>query len=450
MTLLLIKNSKGKLATIKERKPVDFQPKRIKLILTAVTMMLLLGTTFIFLLLRVNAKAIDKLAQEIDKAKEESFNGKLWAVLVAGSNGFYNYRHQADVCHSYHVLRNHGVPEENIIVMMYDDIAYSDENPLKGFIRNRPGGPNVYAGVPKDYTSEEVTPENFLAALSGDNALKAKGKKVVESSKDDHIFVYFADHGATGLIAFPTSELHSKPFNDKLLEMSKEKRFRKMVIYIEACESGSMFDGLLPPNINIYATTAANPYESSYACYDDDELDTYLGDDYSVNWLQHSDSLLSLTTETLEQQYQIVKKETQTSHVMQYGDLNMSKLPLSQFQGSKTALNATKNSACIDGVPSRDVPLIITAKKYERSEEPLKSTYKLKLDAMIAARSFFDSFMQALVENILSPFDLSPKEMFNTREPLRQHDCYETMVRTFDQSCFDISQHQPDSNPTTI
>ncbi len=29
--------------------------------------------------------------------------GKIWAVLVAGSDGFFNYRHQADVCHAYHV-----------------------------------------------------------------------------------------------------------------------------------------------------------------------------------------------------------------------------------------------------------------------------------------------------------------------------------------------------------
>jgi len=46
-----------------------------------------------------------------------------WAVLVAGSNGFWNYRHQADICHAYKTLRKNGVPESNIIVMSYDDIA---------------------------------------------------------------------------------------------------------------------------------------------------------------------------------------------------------------------------------------------------------------------------------------------------------------------------------------
>ena len=50
-------------------------------------------------------------------------NGQNWAVLVAGSNGWYNYRHQADVCHAYQILHKNGIPDSNIIVMMYDDLA---------------------------------------------------------------------------------------------------------------------------------------------------------------------------------------------------------------------------------------------------------------------------------------------------------------------------------------
>ena len=50
-------------------------------------------------------------------------NAANWALLVAGSNGWYNYRHQADVCHAYQILHNHGIPDSNIVVMMYDDIA---------------------------------------------------------------------------------------------------------------------------------------------------------------------------------------------------------------------------------------------------------------------------------------------------------------------------------------
>lgn len=116
-------------------------------------------------------------------------SGTRWAVLVAGSNGYYNYRHQvtivwyiysvermqfwgrlrnqsktyyflsvcelflwflqADVCHAYEILKQGGLKDENIIVFMYDDIAYNKDNPTPGFIVNKPYGPNVYPGVPK-------------------------------------------------------------------------------------------------------------------------------------------------------------------------------------------------------------------------------------------------------------------------------------------------------------
>lgn len=86
----------------------------------------------------------------------EKFNGSVWALLVAGSNEYYNYRHQADICHAFHVLKSHGIPESNIIVMMSDDIAHNEENPTPGLIINQPGGGDVYRGVPKDYTGDEV------------------------------------------------------------------------------------------------------------------------------------------------------------------------------------------------------------------------------------------------------------------------------------------------------
>jgi hypothetical protein len=34
--------------------------------------------------------------------------------------------------------------------------------------------------------------------------------------------------------------------------------------YLEACESGSMFEGLLEDDLSVYATTAANGHESSW------------------------------------------------------------------------------------------------------------------------------------------------------------------------------------------
>jgi legumain len=79
----------------------------------------------------------------------DSTIGKKWALLVAGSNGYDNYRHQADICHAYQILKKGGLKDENIIVFMYDDIANNPENPRPGVLINHPNGPNVYHGVPK-------------------------------------------------------------------------------------------------------------------------------------------------------------------------------------------------------------------------------------------------------------------------------------------------------------
>jgi len=71
-----------------------------------------------------------------------------------------------------------------------------------------------------------------------------------------------------------------------------------MVFYLESSESGSMFVHL-PTSINIYATTAANPFEPSYSCYYDELRHTYLGDRYSVSWLEDSEKVYPATCTSL-------------------------------------------------------------------------------------------------------------------------------------------------------
>jgi legumain len=55
-----------------------------------------------------------------------------WAVIIAGSNTYSNYRHQADAFHAYQIMKNNGIPEDQIILFAYDDIANSIRNPFPG------------------------------------------------------------------------------------------------------------------------------------------------------------------------------------------------------------------------------------------------------------------------------------------------------------------------------
>eukprot|EP00102_Acyrthosiphon_pisum_P007858 XP_003243611.1 PREDICTED: legumain [Acyrthosiphon pisum] len=81
----------------------------------------------IFNLVSLTLFAIGSFAVHEPKSTNEEINvrGKKWVVLVAGSDGWNNYRHQADICHAYQIVKENGIPLENIITMMVDDIAYN-------------------------------------------------------------------------------------------------------------------------------------------------------------------------------------------------------------------------------------------------------------------------------------------------------------------------------------
>ncbi|XP_069772325.1 legumain isoform X2 [Narcine bancroftii] len=369
---------------------------------------------------------------------EELENGGChWVVLVAGSNSWYNYRHQADICHAYQIVHQHGIPDERIIVMMFDDLAQSDMNPTRGIIINQPNGGDVYKGVIKDYVQENVTPEIFLAVLRGDEkAVRGKGTgKVLKSGPKDHVFVYFADHGADGILAFPSDDLHVDDLQRTIRYMHKYKKYAKMVFYIEACESGSMMVDL-PKDINVFATTAANPEESSYACYYDELRDTYLGDVYSVVWMEDSDQE-DLRKESLHQQFKIVKKRTNTSHVQEYGNLTLSHMKLSAFQGSKKA-SASMNPPVdiVDAVPSPDVPLAILKRKY-MSTNDLVAAQKLlsEINEHLERRRIIRESMEKIVSIVTESVEQTA-QILNFRSQIHNHLCYRAATYHFKTRCF--------------
>uniref|UniRef100_A0A0N5ASI8 legumain n=1 Tax=Syphacia muris TaxID=451379 RepID=A0A0N5ASI8_9BILA len=327
---------------------------------------------------------------------------KIWALLVAGSNGWSNYRHQADVCHAYHVVRSHGIPKEQIVTMLYDDIAYSKQNPYPGKIFNKPGGSDVYKGVQIDYWGDAVTPENFMAILQGNkSAILGGNGRVLNSTKDDHIFVFFSDHGAVGLVSFPDEVLTVEDLSKTLQKMKKRDLFNQMVFYLEACESGSMFNGILNKTTNIYAVTAANEHESSWAMYCDNGLKLpCLGDEFSVNWMKDSE-VEDLRKETLQKQFDLVRDKTNLSHVMKYGDMKILREHVAEFQGwAKLAdRNTTKSST-----------------------------------------NYLDNFMITAVENLVHDEEKERWILNNHPHSVTKLHCHNGVVKWFHRHCFHFSR----------
>jgi len=371
-------------------------------------------------------------------------NGESYAVLVAGSNTWGNYRHQSDVCHAYQVLVEHGFNKDNIIVFMYDDLAKNPSNPTPGIIINHPNGKDVYGGVKIDYRTTDVTPENFINVLKGNaSAMKGIGSgRVLTSTAADNVFINFVDHGGPGIIAFPSEMLYADTLIAALNYMHTQQMYNQLVFYLEACESGSMFDGLLPANINVFATTASDPTSSSYACYFDQKRGTYLGDVYSVNWMENSDAT-PLTTQTLLEQYNIVKKLTNTSVVCKYGTMSMGSDECSQFLGDGSMVSRAVEDPVDpvdDAISSRDVDVGILMHKISgAATDDERVHHEQALKALLSFRAQIRKKYLAIATQADGAKN-APLHMKAQAVPKAAFGCYKEAVQTFHESCYNYGQ----------
>ncbi|CAD5234022.1 unnamed protein product [Bursaphelenchus xylophilus] len=384
-------------------------------------------------------------SRQIPPFRNDDNDGEIWAVLVAGSNSWWNYRHQADICHAYHILRNHGIPEDHIITMMYDDIAHNEENPYKGKIFNHPNGSDVYAGVKIDYTGDDVNPENFLKVLKGEHN---GGNRVLNSTEKDRVFVYFSDHGGPGILSFPSDSLTVKDLSATLHEIHAKNSYKELVLYVEACYSGSMFQGFLPKNTNIYAVTAANAAESSYACYCDSKKlrGVCLGDLFSVNWMEDSDRE-DIEKETLSTQFDIVKKETADSHVMKFGDLHFVSEPVGDFQGREEYIN--KSLAVPRGSAnnyakwrSTDVPIKMLEAKLQRvNSADEQQDIEDQIEEITQKRNVFRFHFNAFIKKLVNDPINRRNVLRNKGEPIKNLECHDAVFKAFNRICYNIAKN---------
>ncbi|KAF4691865.1 hypothetical protein FOZ60_014506 [Perkinsus olseni] len=259
-------------------------------------------------------------------------------VLIAGSRGYDNYRHQAGLCHAYQILKRNGIPENQIITLSYNDVVNSWRNPYRGKLFNKPTGTapgvDVYQGCKVDYPGRQVSKDNVKRVLTGDAG--PFGRKVLNSTDNDYVFIYFVDHGGENHLELPREFIYKRELRSWLETMADKKMYKKLVFYVKACDSGSMFDGL-EPIPNQYYVTASRPYENSYATYcgshNPMQMDGYSGDLFSVNWMEDEDAQGD-GSETLQMQYERVKNKT-LSNVTQYGDTTWTSDLTDEFVGNR-------------------------------------------------------------------------------------------------------------------
>ena len=349
-----------------------------------------------------------------------------WAVLVCGSKLYGNYRHHADVAHAYQILKKGGFLEDHIITLMYNDVPFDKYNPFKGQLFNRPGddSPDVYEGVVVDYEKEMVNPEILIKVLTGD---ESAGGKVLKSTKDDNVFLFFSDHGSEDLLSLPGGYLYSKDLLDAIQIMHERQMYKKFLLYIEACYSGSMFLNL-PEDLNVVAVTAANAEESSWGWYCGEEsivkgtyLDTCLGDQFSISWMEHVDSIDR--KESIEDQFNYLVKQVTKSHVSRYGDTSFKNDSIGEFIGFASSENTPVESQySFHHWDSRDNELLFRRYMAEHSTGSEQKKWESAVKEELTHRSEIDKYFSSLTSN---------PHYYKSSGGVKDFNCYKRAIAEF-------------------
>lgn len=234
---------------------------------------------------------------------------KNYAVIMCGSKGWSNYRHQADVYAWRTVLINRGFLPENIITLSYDDVPEQNNNT----IYHTCYGPNLYKENVINYTKSDANKDNFFKVLS--TIPSGKGgflKDIVE------VLVIYINHGAYDMLSTPNSfdqPIYSDDFSKAVNELAS--RVSRVFCIIEACYSGTIAMHSRYAR-NVMFITAANAKQSSYSYGYCARLGVFTSNEMTYHVLNYLDNIDN-DKRYLDDMILYVRHNTNLSNVIRSG-----------------------------------------------------------------------------------------------------------------------------------
>ena len=233
-----------------------------------------------------------------------------WALLVAGSKEWPNYRFQADVSAMYQILKKAGYADDHIVLIMEDDLANNAANTLEpGIVRVSDDGDNLYVPGAIDYKLSSLTPADIGDILQGKRSERLP--QVISAGPQDNIFVFWSSHGSPGSLDFGGLENMSYTQMKDILANTPR---RKMFVAIEACYSGGLGQACtgLP---GVLFITAANPYETSHADKWSQKIGVYRSNGFTAGFQKAIEADPAISMNHL---YYELARTTSGSHVKVY------------------------------------------------------------------------------------------------------------------------------------
>ncbi|KAG5481327.1 hypothetical protein LSCM4_07038 [Leishmania orientalis] len=208
-----------------------------------------------------------------------------WAVIVSSSRYLFNYRHTANALTMYHLLRQHGIDDDHILLFLSDSFACDPRNvypaeifaePPEGRDANKRAGMNLYGcSVQVDFSGSDVNVLRFLSVLQGRYDENTPPTRRLLSDEKSNIIIYVAGHGAKSYFKFQDAEfLSSSDVSETLMMMHQQRRYGRVVFLADTCHAISLCEHVEAPNVVCLAASDAE--SESYSCQHEDQLGTAL------------------------------------------------------------------------------------------------------------------------------------------------------------------------------
>lgn len=249
-----------------------------------------------------------------------------WALLVASSKDWKNYRHQADILSVYQMIRERGYPDDHIILIMEDDLAQNPKNPFKGEVKTDLAESNLYQNFDIDYKMSDLTPTDIMNILSGKKT--SRTPIVIESTDKDNILIFWSGHGTQAELCWGDEFMgvRKEMVSNTLKQMAKEKKYRKMLFLIESCYSGSIVKDIQIPGALFI--TAANDKETSKADNFSNQLGVWMTNRFTYGLREQLETDMSVPLRDL---YYRLFINTIGSHVMVYNTANFGNIHMNNI-----------------------------------------------------------------------------------------------------------------------
>ena len=205
--------------------------------------------------------------------------------------------------------------------------------------------------------------------------------------------------------------------------------YKKFLLYIEACYSGSMFLNL-PEDWNIMAVTAAHDKESSWGWYCGEEatvkgknLGTCLGDEFSISWMEDIDNRDD-RKETLEEHFNYLVKQVTKSHTSRYGDTSFKNDAIGDYIGYP----AHANNKYVESVysfnhwDSRDNKLMYFRYKAEHTTGSEQKKWQAAVKEELNHRDQVDRYFASIAKE---------PRLYQASNGVKNYNCYKKAVDQF-------------------